>query len=176
MDWLGPSRGCCAVIARWVWLACLVLAACGGRSPEDQSFREPEARPAELGTVPAAPFDRLILRAVGGMPDANGNHADEEFVVDAALGYMQWRDRGGRGHRFLTGEEFSAILTAYSAITVGANRLCGVDAPLVTLEVQAQGRSILYVDEFYSCRPREDGGVYVFNMDGLYVLLLELTS
>ncbi len=152
----------------------LALATTGCSAETKPVINEPTERPGALGVLPEASFDSLTLRVSGGMPDSSGNAADSEYTLNGELGYLRSRRHSEENLEFLTIDEFESVLSAYSALVVGSSGICGADKPLITLEVEDEGTTTVYVDDFYSCTERVEGAIPVLNIDELYHLLRDL--
>jgi hypothetical protein len=83
---------------------------------------------------------------------------EQVWIVDSGSRTLSW-DRCryyppykvDRGSGTLSDAEFQAVLNTLSVVAPSNRRSCGNDAPIVTLELEVDGSSTLYTDDFYSC-------------------------
>jgi hypothetical protein len=153
----------------------------GGAGPDDP-----------IPIFDAASYSRLTIRSSGGMPFADSpesecDHRYEEvWVVDAQPRELTWDycgyDRDAdryvieRGARTLTDLEYQAVLNTASLLAPVTESLCGEDKPLITAEIEADGASHLYVDEFNACDGTSQYTGAVQNIDPLATWLRTLAS
>ncbi|MBN1605638.1 MAG: hypothetical protein JW940_03355 [Polyangiaceae bacterium] len=89
----------------------------------------------------------------------SGSDAYEHvWVVDRSSRTLSW-DRCryyppykvDRGSGTLSDAEFQGVLNALSVVVPSTRYRCGFDGPLMKLELEVDGSSILYTDDFYKC-------------------------
>jgi hypothetical protein len=126
-------------------------------------------------------FDSAVLSSTGGMPRPKytGDECDTSYVnvitVDHAAATVTWDTCAydvnvghaviGQGTRSLTADELASVADALLQVVIGNSGACGMDKAIVTLDVQAHGKTGRYVDDFYGCKPAPDGRTFVTKID-----------
>jgi hypothetical protein len=71
--------------------------------------------------------------------------------------------------------QMEGVRAAIEQLQIGQSGNCGADKGVESLTVESQdGRTVKYLDDFYSCRPAPDGSVYVRNIDTISTALRAL--
>jgi hypothetical protein len=138
----------------------------------------------------ASSFTKLTVRSSGGMP-MGSDPADEchdgyqdAWSVDRASQTLSWDFCGWpsprvveRGRRTLSDAEFRAVVNTLSIVAPSTRDACGADKPNVTLELEVDGSSTVYTDDFYQgCDAEPEGKRYVQGLDALSGWLSWLSS
>jgi hypothetical protein len=106
---------------------------------------------------------------------------ENTFTVDAASRSYSWdvctelnpdATYIEKGTRTLDELEFATVLKAFRALTA-PSQACGADKPMITLDAEVDGGTLLLQDEFYSCNG-ETGRRFVGNIDELASALRSL--
>jgi hypothetical protein len=150
-----------------------------GQATAGQGPVEPQGLPG------ASSFTKLIIRSSGGMPPPPGDPEpqcdvgdDDGLTLHRASKTLNWAEcQVAEGSsepvvrilgRDLTDAEFQAALNTLSLVAPSTREMCGADKPVVTLELEVDGSSILYTDDFYKCNNDPGSTRYVENIDPLH--------
>lgn len=143
------------------------------------------------GFTPPDSFSKLTLVSLDGFPEPPPDDAEcdpfrfpNTYTLDTstislewsrcvALGPLQTRLLGGV--MTLSPEQLQATKDAVAALQPGNLDNCGVDADLVTLDLQTENEVMLLEGDLSSCEPAIEGRTFVGNLPPLTDLLVRFT-
>ncbi len=139
----------------------------------------------ELGDGGVSDVRSIDARSTGGFgqgpcPVDGGSFSGDAYHVTFDAGLLEYArcqvaPRAVRsGSKLLSSDEQAAIRTSLRALVVDASG-CGVDKPMMVLEVSTATTTVHYKDSFYACG-HEAGVTYVDHIDGVFSLLSQLAE